>query len=324
MNRQPIFFALLIFTLFLAACQGGEETATAERKIPAEVDFNLHVKPILSDRCFACHGPDNNKREAGLRLDTEEGAFGALKESKGHAFVAGKPQESVALMRMTSTDPDEVMPPPESNLELTNYEIGVIEKWLEQGAEWKNHWAFIPPERPELPEVRKDDWVQNPVDNFVLAKLEEEGFKPAEKASKAKLLRRVTFDLTGLPPTVEELDNFLKDDTPNAYEKVVDRLLASPQFGEKWASMWLDLARYADSKGYQKDHHRNIWKYRDWVIDAFNENKPFDQFTREQIAEELSLPPVKIHCSVLAEDAIKAAIVDYQKKHGSAAGEAAE
>jgi hypothetical protein len=287
MKRQPIFFISFIITLLLSACQGGEETVVTAKKVPAEVDFNLHVKPILSDRCYACHGPDNNKREAGLRLDTEEGAFGALKESKGHAFVAGKPEESVALMRMTSTDPDEVMPPPESNLQMTDYEIGVIKKWLEQGAEWKAHWAFIKPERPKLPEVKKKDWVQNPIDNFVLAKLEEEGLPPAEKASKEKLLRRVTFDLTGLPPTVEELDAFLRDDAPDAYEKVVDRLLASPHFGERMAPMWLDLSRYADSHGYQDDRPRTMWPWRDWVIEAFNKNLPYDEFVTWQLAGDL-------------------------------------
>lgn len=287
MKRQPILFASIIFTLLLASCQGDDGTGVAIKKVPKEVDFNLHVRPILSDRCFACHGPDNNKREAGLRLDTEEGAFGALKESKGHAFVAGKPDESAALMRMTSTDPDEVMPPPESNLQMTDYEIGVIKKWLEQGAKWKKHWAFIPPERPELPEVEETDWVQNPIDHFVLAQLEENGLDPAEKATKEKLLRRVTFDLTGLPPTVDELDAFLKDDSPQAYEKVVDRLLASQHFGERMAPMWLDLSRYADSHGYQDDRPRTMWPWRDWVIEAFNKNLPYDEFVTWQVAGDL-------------------------------------
>ncbi len=287
MKRHPILYILLSFGLFLAACEGGQDTSVTAKKIPATIDFNLHVKPILSDRCYTCHGPDNNKREAGLRLDTKKGAFAALKESEGHAFVAGKPQESAALMRMTSTDPDEVMPPPESNLQLTDYEIEVLKKWVKQGAEWKAHWAFIPPERPELPEVKDEDWVQNPIDNFVLSKLEEEGFQPAEKASKEKLLRRVTFDLTGLPPTVEELDAFLQDDTPDAYEKVADRLLSSQHFGERMAPMWLDLSRYADSHGYQDDRPRTMWPWRDWVIEAFNENLPYDEFVTWQLAGDL-------------------------------------
>lgn len=289
-QQQPIYIfllACLLSWLFTACEQQPAETAVANKKVPAEVDFNLHVKPILSDRCFACHGPDNNKREADLRLDTEEGALGALKESEGHAFVKGKPKQSVAFQRITSTDPDMVMPPPESNLKLSEYEIKVIEKWIKQGTEWKDHWAFIKPERADLPEVKQQDWVQNPIDQFVLAKLENEGMEPAPSASKEKLLRRVTFDLTGLPPSVEELENFLNDDSPEAYEKVVDRLLASEHFGERMAPVWLDLSRYADSHGYQDDRPRTMWPWRDWVIEAFNQNLPYDEFITWQLAGDL-------------------------------------
>ncbi|WPP48346.1 DUF1553 domain-containing protein [Catalinimonas niigatensis] len=282
-----LFLAIFLGVSITACDQQAAGTEGVAKKVPKQVDFNLHVKPILSDRCFACHGPDNNKREAELRLDTEEGAFSALKESEGHAFVAGKPEQSVAFQRISSTDPEIMMPPPESNLVLTDYEIEVIEKWIEQGAEWKEHWSFIPPAKHELPEVDQQEWVQNPIDHFVLAKLENEGLQPAPPATKEKLLRRVTFDLTGLPPTVEEIEAFLQDDAPDAYEKVVDRLLASSHFGERMAPVWLDLSRYADSHGYQDDRPRTMWPWRDWVVEAFNENLPYDQFITWQLAGDL-------------------------------------
>ncbi len=281
---KVVSFSLL---LFVVACQQQEKVAQETKQLPKKVDFNFHVKPILSDRCFACHGPDKDHREAGLRLDTEEGAFSALQESEGHAIVPGKLKESVAYQRITSDDPDVVMPPPASNLTLTEYEVKVIKKWIEQGAAWKPHWSFIPPEQAELPKVKKSDWVVNPVDQFVLARLEQEGMKPAPEAPKEKLLRRVTFDLTGLPPTPEEIAEFLQDDSPEAYEKVVDRLLASPHYGERMAASWLDVARYADSHGYQDDRPRTMWPWRDWVVDAFNQNLPYDQFITWQLAGDL-------------------------------------
>ncbi len=291
-QRSNYLLSVIFLGMLAIACDSQpQSTEVIAKKVPAEVDFNLHVKPILSDRCFACHGPDNNKREAELRLDTEEGAFSALKESEGHAFVAGKPQQSVAFQRISSSDLEMMMPPPESNLKLTDYEIEVIEKWIEQGAEWKKHWAFIPPEKAALPKVKKEDWTNNPIDHFVLAKLESEGLQPAPPANKEKLLRRVTFDLTGLPPTVKEIEAFLSDNSSEAYEKVVDRLLASEHFGERMAPVWLDLSRYADSHGYQDDRPRTMWPWRDWVIEAFNQNLPYDQFITWQLAGDLLPDP---------------------------------
>ncbi|WKN45611.1 DUF1553 domain-containing protein [Tunicatimonas pelagia] len=280
-----IIFSLL---LYLAACQQSAELSSSEvESIPEELDFNFHVKPILSDRCFACHGPDQNHQEADLRLDTPEGAFAALAESEGHAIVPGDLAKSVAYQRVISDDPDDVMPPPESNLVLTEYEKEILKKWIEEGAEYKPHWSFTPPERAESPKVKDSDWANNAIDQFVLARLEQEGLKPAPEANKEKLLRRVTFDLTGLPPTLEEIADFMQDDSPQAYERVVDRLLASPHYGERMAPTWLDASRYADSHGYQDDRPRTMWPWRDWVVDAFNQNLPYDQFVTWQLAGDL-------------------------------------
>ena len=188
-------------------------------KLPAQVDYNYHIKPILSDRCYTCHGPDENKREADLRLDTKEGAFAALgKEKNRYAIKAGSPNNSEVINRIFHTDPEELMPPTDSRLSLDEYEKALIEKWIDQGAEWKPHWSFIPPEKPSVPIVKQKEWIRNPIDHFVLARLEREGVQPASEADKERLLRRVSFDLTGLPPTLEEIDAFVADDSPQAYE----------------------------------------------------------------------------------------------------------
>lgn len=259
-----------------------------EAELPEEIDFNYHIKPILSDRCFACHGPDENKREAGLRLDLEEWALAALGENKDHyAIVPGKPNKSAVYERITSTDREMVMPPPESNLTLTDHEVALITRWIEQGAGYKPHWSFIKPEKEEIPQVENNHWIKNKIDHFTLAKMEEKGLKPSEKAGKEILIRRVSFDLTGLPPTLEEVDEFLKDNSPDAYEKLINRLLESPHYGERMASEWLDVARYADSHGYQDDGMRNMWPWRDWVIKSFNENMPYDDFLLWQIAGDM-------------------------------------
>ena len=287
-----LFPIALLVTLLLASCEADRSSDEAiAKQLPKVVDFNFHVKPILSDRCFACHGPDEAKQEAGLRLDTEKGAFAALTESEGYAIVAGNLAQSALYHRIMSDDPDSIMPPPASNLTLTAYEKDVITRWIEQGAEWKEHWSLTAPEQSELPAVKQEAWVQNAVDRFVLARLEQEGLAPAPEASREKLLRRVTFDLTGLPPTLEELDQFLADESPDAYERVVDRLLASPHYGERMAPMWLDLSRYADSHGYQDDRPRTMWPWRDWVVKAFNENMPYDQFATWQLAGDLLPDP---------------------------------
>ncbi len=256
--------------------------AAADRR----VDFSREVRPILSDNCFKCHGPDEKERQAGLRLDREDGANVAL-ESGARAVVPGDLAASELVRRITSDDPAVRMPPPESGKTLTPAKIEALTQWVSQGAEWKQHWSFVTPVRPTVPAVAHADRVGNPIDAFILARLEAERVEPSPAADKVTLLRRVTLDLTGLPPTPAEVDAFLSDASPSSYETVVNRLLKSPRYGEHMARVWLDLARYGDTHGLHLDNERALWKYRDWVIDAFNGNKPFDQFTVEQLAGDL-------------------------------------
>ncbi len=252
------------------------------------IDFNRDVRPILSNFCFACHGPDAGKRKGlskPLRLDTEEGAFADL---GGHsAFVRGKPEECEALERVSTEDEQLVMPPRKTGKKLTGKDVETLTEWVKQGAPYAKHWSYVVPTRPPLPSVRDASWPRNAIDRFLLARLESEGLQPSPEADRETMIRRVSLDLTGLPPTVDEVEAFVRDDRPDAYERHVDRLLASPSYGEHWARMWLDLARYADSSGYADDPPRTIWAYRDYVIRSFNANKPFDQFTIEQIAGDL-------------------------------------
>jgi hypothetical protein len=219
------------------------------------INFNRDVRPILSDRCFACHGPDKNKRQSDLRLDTKAGLFEPLAKHKGKvAIVPGNPAESYAYQRIINPDPKEVMPPTSvPHLKLNQREKDLIKRWIEEGAPWSEHWAFVPATRPSVPEVSDAKWARNDVDRFILAKLEESGLKPSSEADKATLIRRVSLDLIGLPPTVAEVEAFVNDTSPDAYEKLVDRLMASPHYGEQMAVAWLDAARYADSHGYQSD-----------------------------------------------------------------------
>jgi hypothetical protein len=254
--------------------------------VPDRVDFNFHVKPILSDRCFACHGPDDRARKAGLRLDIREQALAEL-ESGRRAIVPGKPDRSELVHRIYSTDPKQTMPEPSSHLTLDDTERAILRRWVEQGAEWKPHWAFIPPSKPGVPKPSRANWGVNEIDRFVLAMLESRGLAPSPEADRETLLRRVSMDLTGLPPTIAELDEFLSDTSAGAYERAVDRLLASPAYGERMAVDWLDLARYADSHGYQDDGMRDMWPWRDWVIAAFNRNLPYDQFVTWQLAGDM-------------------------------------
>lgn len=285
---QSFLFSIPILLLFAACNQPlPEEVAMEMENLPEEIDFNFHVRPILSDRCWACHGPDANSRKAELRLDTEEGAFAALTEGSGHAFVKGKPAKSVALQRMISTDPETVMPPPESKLDISAKEIAIISKWIEQGATWKKHWAYIPPQKQTIPEEN------NPIDHFVLAKLKEQDLSPAPRAEKERLLRRLYLDLTGLPPSIEAINAFMADDRPDAYEKVVDQLLDSDAYAERMAMEWMDVARYADSHGMHADGWRMMWPWRDWVIQSFKKNKPYNEFVTEQLAGDLLPKPDK-------------------------------
>lgn len=291
---------LLVIAFILSSCKDNSSyTNIPKKKIPKIVDYNFDVRPILSDKCFNCHGPDANKRAAELRLDMEEGAYKALKDDiNKYVIVSGNPHESEVFLRITSEDTSKVMPPAESNLKLTKYEINIIEKWIKQGAKYESHWAFTLPEKPELPEVNNTDWVVNDIDYFMLNKMESSGLQPNHRAKKEHLLKRVTFDLTGLPPSIELQNEFLNDTSDNAYEHVVDKLLASKHYGEKMANHWLDVARYADSHGYQDDGGRTMWPWRDWVIHAYNENYPYDKFVTWQLGGDL-LPDKNIE-TVLA------------------------
>jgi hypothetical protein len=249
------------------------------------LEFNRHVRPILADACFACHGPDKAKRKADLRLDTEAGAFADLGGTK--VLAPGKPSESELYRRITAEDAAERMPPARSHRSLKPSEIDLLRRWIEQGAKYQQHWAFIPPARPPLPDVSNPAWVRNPIDAFILARLDAERLSPSPEAPKATLIRRASLDLTGLPPTPEEVDAFERDPSPDAYAKVVDRLLATPRYGERMALDWLDAARYADTNGYQSDRTRTMWPWRDQLIDALNSNQPFDRYTVEQLAGDL-------------------------------------
>lgn len=256
--------------------------------LPDVVDYNYHIKPILSDRCFKCHGPDKAKQESELGLHDDLGLFKPLKDHADQfVVVPGKPEQSELYRRIVSTDTADVMPPPESNLSLTAYEKALVKKWIEQGAQYKRHWAFLPPVKPNLPAIGDEGWAKNEVDFFILEKLEEIGLPTNEEADKERLLRRLSYDLTGLPPTKSLMDQFMGDESPDAYEKMVDSLLGQPSYGEHQAAQWLDVARYADSHGYQDDSYRSQWPWRDWVIHAFNQNMPYDQFVTWQLAGDL-------------------------------------
>lgn len=253
-------------------------SATLGFTSPEDDLFTEKVRPILAAHCFKCHGPDDRTRKADLRLDRREDALRVL----------GREGDSELLRRIESRDPDEQMPPPQAKIPLTDEQKQILKRWVEQGAPYREHWAFIPPRRPAVPPVTNPNWERrNPIDAFILARLEKEGLSPAPAADRATLVRRVYLDLIGLPPTPEEADEFIHDSRPDAYERLVDRLLASPRYGERWARRWLDLARYADTNGYEKDRPRSIWPYRDWVIRALNADMPFDQFTIEQIAGDM-------------------------------------
>ncbi|AMV39190.1 DUF1553 domain-containing protein [Planctomyces sp. SH-PL62] len=266
------FVAAFCLVVVLAAPAGKAE--------PPSVDFSRDVLPILSENCLLCHGPDAAARKADLRLDVSESAL----RKEEPIIVPGDPEESEFLRRLTTDDADEKMPPAKSGKTLTPEQVATLTKWVEEGARWGKHWAFDAPRRPEPPVVHRPEWVRNPIDRFVLARLEREGIAPAPEADPATLIRRLSLDLTGLPPTLAEIEAFASDPAADAYEKLVDRLLASPRYGEAMASDWLDAARYADTNGYQNDFARTMWPWRDWVVAAFNRNQPFDQFAIEQIA----------------------------------------
>ncbi len=285
------FFARLKFrstvragapVLLAMSCVAGALAATHG----PEVDFNRDVRPILSENCFKCHGPGEEERKAKLRLDLREAAIKPAK-SGNVAIVPGDVEKSELVARITAKDPDDRMPPLKTGKTLSPAQIEVLRRWVARGAPYAIHWAYVKPQRPRLPSVRHKRWPRNPIDNFILARLEREGMATSAPADKPTLIRRVSLDLTGLSPTIAEVDQFIQDKSPDAYERLVDRLLSKPAFGEHWARMWLDLARYADSAGYADDPPRTIWAFRDYVIKSFNANKPFDRFTIEQIAGDL-------------------------------------
>ena len=279
----------LLVSVALLVVLGGHLTrdlgAVAVQDSTRTVEFDRDIRPILAEACFGCHGPNASSRQADLRLDVPEGAFGDRGRFGGPVIVPGNAAESILVHRITTEDVRERMP--RGRDPVTDDQVATIRQWIDQGGEWESHWAFIPPERPALPAVADSEWLRNPVDSFVLARLERDGLTPSVEADRATLLRRVTLDLTGVPPTLAELAAFLNDDSADAYEGAVDRLLASPRYGERMAVEWLDAARYADTNGYQTDGERSMWRWRDWVIDAYNDNMPFDQFTIEQIAGDM-------------------------------------
>ncbi|MEH6682551.1 MAG: PSD1 and planctomycete cytochrome C domain-containing protein [Sediminicola sp.] len=259
-----------------------------EPPLPEVVDYNFHIKPILSDNCYTCHGPDANKRKAGYRLDLEETALLELPEHPGtFGIVPGNPAKSMLYEHVISEDPAMVMPPKESNLALSPYEKKLLKKWIEQGAVFEKHWAFIPPKKATVPTTELSELQQNEVDAFIFEKLLEKGLKPSPRADREILIRRLSLDITGLPPSPELVSDFMADNAGTALEPFIDRLLASPQYGERMTQVWLDVARYADSHGYQDDSYRSMWPWRDWVIHAFNENMPYDEFLTLQLAGDL-------------------------------------
>ncbi len=285
------FFLASVLAIICASCGGPElpETvALAYETLPKEIDFNQDIKPILSDKCYLCHGPDKAKISAGLQLHQSEMAYAELPESPGkYALVPGNLRKSEAFYRIITDDPSYVMPTPESHLTLTNREKALLIKWIEDGAEYQDHWAFIAPKKVEPPKVKNEKFIANEIDNFIVSRLEQKKLLPTKKADKETLLRRVSFDLTGLPPTVEELNSFLQDTDANAYEKQIDRLLASPHYGEHMALDWMDLSRYADTHGYTVDQYRDVSAWRDWVIASFNENRSYDEFIQWQLAGDM-------------------------------------
>ncbi len=289
LKRMKQYLIIVVLGLLPLLCGCGmevpSEIRTAYADLPAVIDFNYHVKPILSDKCFACHGPDFANRKGNLSLDTPEGASAAI--------VPGNLKKSQAYHRIISKDPATMMPPPESHLSLSAKEKAILVKWMEQGATYKPHWAFIPPLKNKLPPVADSAEWQHPIDRFILQRLAEEDLTFAPSATKETLIRRASFDLTGLPPDLEEIDAFLRDDSPAAYEQLIDRLLASESYGERMAAYWMDVARFADSDGYLDDKHRDFTPWRDWVIRAFNQNMPYDRFVTWQLAGDLIPNPTQ-------------------------------
>jgi hypothetical protein len=287
-KKITIPIVLIVAIFYFSACFRGN-SSEHKTSIPETVSYNFNIRPILSDKCFKCHGPDAAHRQAHLRLDIADSAYAPLKETKGaYAIVPGKPSQSELLKRVTSSDVSYQMPPPDGHLgALSDYEKKLFEKWIEQGAKYEKHWAFTAPKKVKLPLIEDKTWPKNELDYFVLHKMEDVGLAPNEESDKERLLKRLCLDLTGLPPSLDLMDKFLADKSPEAYEKILDQLIQTPEYGERMAVGWLDVARYADSYGYQDDNIRTQWPWRDWVIRAFNKNMPFDRFVTWQIAGDM-------------------------------------
>jgi hypothetical protein len=296
---QPRSLAIILTiagaVLFVSSCLNHHGGAEPSGNIPEQVSYNFNIRPVLSDKCFKCHGPDAAHREAHLRLDIADSAYAPLHVTKGaFAIVPGNPDASLLLKRVGSQDPGFKMPPPDAHLgAFSEYEQKLFTKWIKQGAKYERHWAFTPPVKSPLPAIKAKDKANNAIDYFVLDQLDRVGLTMNPEADKERLLKRVSLDLTGLPPTLKEMDAFLADNSPNAYEKMVDHYLSTPQYGEKMALHWLDIGRYADSYGYQDDNIRTQWPWRDWVIHAFNTNLPYDTFVSWQIAGDMLPHPTK-------------------------------
>ena len=289
MRTSDIHAALMAAGALCSALAVGAAAAAT----PAQIDFNRDIRPILSENCYTCHGPDANKLKAGLRFDVKESAFGKAKSGE-IAVVPGAPEKSEMIRRLTATDPDDVMPPAKENKALKPEQVELLTRWIKEGAAWAGHWAFESIRKPQVPQGVRS---AGPIDAFVEARLKSEGLKPSPEEDKARLIRRVSLDLTGLPPSLQEVDDFGKDLSPKALENVVDRLMASPHFGERLALPWLDLARYGDTSGYHNDSLRDMWLWREWVIKAFNSNLPFNEFTIAQLAGDL-LPQATVQQQV--------------------------
>jgi len=286
--RSHIIPAVFFITAIVTSCSNplNEDIQKEYSLLPERVDYNFHIRPILSDRCYSCHGPDPSTRKAGLRLDIEEESFKKLESGK-RAFVRGSIAKSEAIRRMLSHDEDKVMPPLESKLSVSNREIALISKWLKQGAKWKEHWSFMPLAEAKIPEINNEWPRHNPIDHFIQAELVSKGMQVSKEADKQRLIKRVTMDLTGLAPSLDEIDKFVEDNTESAYEKLVDRLLSTDAYAERMAMDWMDVARYADSHGISFDGYRTSWPYRDWLINAFKENISYDEFVTKQLAGDL-------------------------------------
>lgn len=291
-QQLGILLILLCLGTLLYALKAGLFQGTKQEydnlKLPEVVDYNFHIKPILSDNCYTCHGPDANKRKAGLRLDLPDAVFSELPENPGkYAIVPGNPNKSELYQHVASNDPNLMMPPPDSKLELNGHEKKLLKKWIEQGAKFQKHWAFLPPKKAKIPKTSIQNWQQNEIDAFVLEKMEEKGLQPSYKARQETLLRRISLDLTGLPPDADLLQRLLSATDGNLLEQAIDTFLSQPRYGERMTQVWLDVARYADSHGYQDDSYRTMWPWRDWVIHAFNSNLPYDLFLTLQLAGDL-------------------------------------